>query len=116
MTISDFRIFVSKGILSKSSEDAASAERVGKEEGKRAGDILHDRLTSRREEGAREGRVDRSRRAKWSGEFASEEGKMGASDRLDLLKHELADRPTGKRALGSLGDAGRQLLDNPGPS
>ena len=52
----NLRIFVSKGILSKSSEDAASAERVGKEEGKRAGDILHDRLTSRRERG-REGSI-----------------------------------------------------------
>ena len=80
MTIS---IFVSKGILSKSTRCCVGGggERL-KKEGKTAGDILHDRLTSRREQGRE--RVDRSRRAKWSGEFASggAEAKMGASERF----------------------------------
>ena len=100
---------MSKGILSKSRRCCVSdggGERL-KKEGKTAGDILHDRLTSRSEgrkgrsigaEGpngaANSHREGQKKKERW--ERASERTADEDDDApLDLLKHELADRPTG---------------------
>ena len=87
---SDIRVERDTQQIEKMLRQRRRREKDGKE-GKTAGDILHDRLTSRREGGTREGSIG----AEGPNGAANSHRKERWERASDLLKHELADRPTG---------------------